>query len=179
MSRRSPVFALAAAGALLLAPSPPEPPTASWGDAVAGAEAAGVDATEWEALMRGSATSGSGKGGLQALLEAPNVDQVVFYKNLNESFAPEPGGEPAISGRRPVDAPACSPGFPLDVLGVGFAPGAVELWKGAARPTIFVSETMLQARLLDADLAAAGVDTFVVVNPGGIGSNMVSLTVTP
>jgi hypothetical protein len=67
------------------AQAPPEGPAG--GDVVLGAEPAGVDAVEWEALSRGSETAGDGAGGLQALLESANVDLVAFYKNLNRSPA--------------------------------------------------------------------------------------------
>ena len=92
MSHRAPIVAGVGVAALLLlapslpSPAPPSPPDAASGDVVAGAEPAGVDATEWEALVRGSATAQQ-KGGLDALLESPNVDQVVLYKNLNRSTA--------------------------------------------------------------------------------------------
>ncbi len=76
---------IAAVAAPSSAQTPPELP--GGGDVVSGAEAPGVDAVEWEALMRGSETAGTGKGGLQTLLESANVDLVAFYKNLNRSLA--------------------------------------------------------------------------------------------
>ena len=98
------VTAVGALGAALLAfvpasaQTPPEGPAG--GDAVPGAEPAGVDAVEWEALSRGSETAGDGAGGLQALLESANLDLVAFYKNLNRSLAADEDDAYHVFARR-------------------------------------------------------------------------------
>lgn len=73
---------------LLQAVSPPEPPPGDVvdGDVGAGAEAPGLNASEWYAAMIGSSTAASPRGALQAVLESPFTDLVYFYKNLNGSL---------------------------------------------------------------------------------------------
>jgi predicted AlkP superfamily pyrophosphatase or phosphodiesterase len=73
---------------LLQAVSPPEPPPGDVvdGDVSAGAEAPGLDESEWYAAMIGSSTAASPRGALQAVLENPFTDLVYFYKNLNGSL---------------------------------------------------------------------------------------------
>jgi len=100
---RARVAAVALIAALVpLAPAaaqtPPEAPAG--GDVVLGAEPAGIDAVEWEALVRGSDTAGTGTGALQALLESPNVDLVAFYKNLNRSLAADQDDAYHVFARR-------------------------------------------------------------------------------
>jgi len=90
-------------------------------------------------------------------------------------FLPDPGGVPTITARSPATAPAGSAGFLLTIHGTGFVPGAVVLWKGSARPTIFVSPEKLQARLSDADLAVPDNPTFQVANPGGTSTKVLFL----
>ena len=82
--RRQPFFRATAwvlAYALAVAPAaiaidPPEPPPgdAVDGDVSAGAEAPGLNASEWYAAMTGSSTSANGRGAVQALLENPFTD---------------------------------------------------------------------------------------------------------
>lgn len=87
--------------ALALAVSAQTPPEgAGGGDVALGAEAPGVDAVEWETLVRGSETAGTGDGGLQALLESPNVDLVAFYKNLNQSLSADEDDAYHVYARR-------------------------------------------------------------------------------
>ena len=68
--------------------NPPEPPPgdAVDGDVSAGAEAAGLNASEWLAAMGGSTTAANPRGAVQALLENPFTDLVYFYKNVNGSL---------------------------------------------------------------------------------------------
>ncbi|MGH7342600.1 MAG: hypothetical protein ACREKH_19110, partial [Candidatus Rokuibacteriota bacterium] len=82
------VFACLLATGLLQAVSPPEPPPGDVvdGDVSAGAEAPGLNESEWHAAMIGSSTAASPRGALQAVLESPFTDLVYFYKNLNGSL---------------------------------------------------------------------------------------------
>jgi hypothetical protein len=56
----------------------------------------------------------------------------------------------------PGFAGAGEPGFTLTVTGAGFSAASTVLWGGAARPTTFVSATMLRADISAADISAAG-----------------------
>lgn len=95
------LIALSLAG-LLHAVTPPEPPPgdAVDGDVAAGAEAPGLNAGEWHAAMVGSATAGSPRGAVQALLENPFTDFVYFYKNLNGSLAADEDDAYHVLARR-------------------------------------------------------------------------------
>jgi predicted AlkP superfamily pyrophosphatase or phosphodiesterase len=85
------------------AATPPEPPTAASGDAIAGAEPAGLNAGEWAVAVQGSSTDATPKGALQALLEKNSVDLVAFYKNLDESVAANADDAYHVLARRPRD----------------------------------------------------------------------------
>jgi len=68
--------------------------------------------------------------------------------------------------------------FNLTVAGTGFVPGAVVRWKGADRPTTFVSNTTLTAAIPAADVATIGTATVAVFNPTPGGGSSAGLSVT-
>ncbi len=82
--------------------TPPEPPpgNAVDGDATPGSEAAGLNASEWQAAMVGSATAAHPRGAVEALLENPFTDLVYFYKNLNGSFTADEDDAYHVYARR-------------------------------------------------------------------------------
>jgi hypothetical protein len=65
-------------------------------------------------------------------------------------------GPPAVGSLSPSSAAAGGGGFTLTVAGTEFRRNAVVLWNGDARPTIWVSETRLQATIGAADIALPG-----------------------
>ncbi|HEU4453409.1 MAG TPA: IPT/TIG domain-containing protein, partial [Longimicrobium sp.] len=107
-------------------------------------------------------------------------------------FSPAPGGGvsgaaelvvanplPAVASLAPVIAVVGSAGAVVTVTGTGFVPASVVRAGGAARPTTFVSPTVLRVELAAADLAAAGQAELTVFNPapGGGVSNAAALAV--
>jgi peptidoglycan/xylan/chitin deacetylase (PgdA/CDA1 family) len=84
---------------------------------------------------------------------------------------------PQISGLAPQFATVGSPAFTLSVSGSNFVSGAKVRWNGSDRTTAFVSATQLQANILAADLAAAGMIPVTVLNPNGAVSNAVNFEV--
>jgi len=95
--------------------TPPEPPPgdAVDGDASAGAEAPGLNASEWRVATVGSATAANPRGAVQALLENPFTDLVYFYKNLNGSLGADEDDAYHVYARRcrvrATLAEACAP----------------------------------------------------------------------
>ena len=66
-------------------------------------------------------------------------------------------------------------GFTLTVTGTGFVSGSVVNWNGTTRTTTYVSSSLLQAKVLAADIRKAHTASITVVNPspGGGASNVV------
>ena len=75
-------------------------------------------------------------------------------------------GQPDVTGIVPSQAAAGDLNFGITVVGSGFAPGATVLWNGDPRDTGFVSQNMLVATVLAADVATPGTAYVTVVNPG-------------
>jgi predicted phage baseplate assembly protein len=73
---------------------------------------------------------------------------------------------PAIVVLAPTSIIAASPAFTVTVTGRDFVPGAEVRWNGTARPTAVASSTELTAAISAADVAAPGVASVTVVNPG-------------
>jgi hypothetical protein len=78
---------------------------------------------------------------------------------------------PYLKALDPTSVVHGSPSFTLNVVGERFAPGAVLLWKGEPRPTVYVSPTLIQATVLGSDVATAGSAAVAVNNPGPGGGN--------
>lgn len=105
--RQSKLAALTLAATLAFGPpvaalAPPEPPPGAPidGDVATGAEAPGLNASEWRAATVGSATAASPRGAVQALLENPFTDLVSFYKNLNGSLVADEDDAYHVYARR-------------------------------------------------------------------------------
>jgi len=71
-------------------------------------------------------------------------------------------------------------GFPLMVAGSAFVPASVVQWNGSARPTTYVSPTLLVANISASDVSVAGTYSVTVNSPGPGGgtSNVVSFPLT-
>ena len=82
---------------------------------------------------------------------------------------------PQLSSLSPANAPAGSGAFTLTVRGANFVPGAEVTWNGAARPTAFVDNSVLQAEIPAGDLARQGAAEVAVNNPPPGGGASVSL----
>lgn len=94
---------------------------------------------------------------------------------------PGPAGSPALTALDPQSILVGAPGFVLTVQGSGFASDASIMWRGAMKPTLFLSSTALQAAIEPADVSEAGVVSVLVVNPGPGGgvSPPMNFTVEP
>ena len=95
--------------------------------------------------------------------------------------SPQPNPTPTISALSPSSIAGGSAAFTMTVTGASFVPGATVNWNGAARPTVFVSSTQLQAQITAGDVFTAGLALVTVTNPapGGGTSNALNFTITP
>ena len=87
---------------------------------------------------------------------------------------------PALVSLAPASAPVGASGARIVAHGSGFVAGTKLRWKGADRPTTFVSAAHLEAEIPASDLAAAGSAAVDVVSPapGGGASSALSFLVT-
>jgi hypothetical protein len=76
---------------------------------------------------------------------------------------------PTIASISPATSVAGGAAFTLSVTGTNFNSNAVVEWDGSPRVTRFTNSTTLTAQILAADIANAGTNSIVVVNPQGIG----------
>jgi hypothetical protein len=85
---------------------------------------------------------------------------------------------PVLSAISPASITVGAGAFNLTVTGTGFVPGAVVRWKGADRPTTFVSNTTLTAAIPAGDVATIGTAPVTVFNPTPGGGSSAGLSVT-
>jgi hypothetical protein len=76
---------------------------------------------------------------------------------------------PTVGSVSPSTSVAGGAGFTLTVTGTNYTQDTVVEWNGGPRVTKFGSTTSLTAQILAADIATAGTDSIVVVNPQGAG----------
>lgn len=76
---------------------------------------------------------------------------------------------PTISSIGPNSALAQEVAFTLTVSGRNFVTASTVMWNGSPRSTLFVSNTMLQARTTPSDIAQAGTASVTVFNPAPAG----------
>jgi trimeric autotransporter adhesin len=133
-----------------------------------------VSATELKAALPAASLSGSSAS-------------LVTIQN------PAPGGGSSAAVTFDVNSPAAvitaisprivPPGTAatITITGTGFESNSVVLWNGSARPTTFMSATILRVALTAADLQIPGLDALTVNNPGpgASTSSAAQLTVTP
>ena len=89
--------------------------------------------------------------------------------------------EPVISALNPESVTAGGSSFTLTVNGSKFSPNAKVRWNGEPRPTVFVSDTRLEAKISASDIAEAGGAKISVdnVNPAGIAESATFLITKP
>ena len=93
----------------------------------------------------------------------------------------------AIPGQNPVPfldyplvpstVPPGGTGFTLTISGAGFPQGAIVNWNGSPRPTTVVSATQVAATISAGDVAQAGTAYATVGAPGGLLSNVQTVSV--
>jgi hypothetical protein len=90
-----------------------------------------------------------------------------------------PPPPPLITDIVPTTATRGGPAFTLTVNGSNFASGSAVQWNGANRPTVFVSNSQLNAQISADDIGVAGTDNVSVANaaPGTGTSNSVQFTI--
>ena len=88
--------------------------------------------------------------------------------------APVAGTLPTIATLNPGSATAGAPAFTLTVNGTNFGTKATVNWNGAAQTanTTFVSASQLTVALPASAIAAAGIVTVTVTNPGTSGTGI-------
>ena len=92
---------------------------------------------------------------------------------------------PIIRTISPPSVAAGGPAFTLSIGGANFVATSVGQVNGANRPTLFLGSTQLQVSILASDIASAGSLSITIFTPivgfpgGGLGSNSLSLTITP
>jgi hypothetical protein len=97
----------------------------------------------------------------------------------SSSSGPQPNPVPAIATINPTTAVRGGPSFTLTVNGSNLLSTSSVQWNGQSRPTIFLSNTQLQAQILLDDISVAGTDAVTVFNPapGGGTSNSASFSI--
>jgi hypothetical protein len=86
---------------------------------------------------------------------------------------------PTVTGLSQTSASSGGPTFTLTVSGVGFVPGAVVYFGGAAMSTIYVNSTTLTATVLSTSIASAGTPSVIVHAGGAISVAGITFTITP
>ena len=81
------------------------------------------------------------------------------------------GTQPWISILSPNWVRPGSEGTTILINGYDFEPGAKVLWRGQLRPANFLSDQTMSLDLSAADLAAEGIFSVEIQNPGSIPSN--------
>jgi hypothetical protein len=85
---------------------------------------------------------------------------------------------PVVTSLSPANIVAGSAAFELTVNGSDFLPFATVQWNGVARPTTFVSGSVMRAAIAAADVATAGTAQVTVVNPSPGGGSSAALIFT-
>ncbi len=99
----------------------------------------------------------------------------------NSSSGSSSNAAPVLSSLSPSAATAGSPGLTLTGTGSNFVQGSEIEWNGVAIPTLYVSQTTLQASLTAAQLSAGTTVSVSVVNPasaGGATSNVLQFVIS-
>jgi hypothetical protein len=88
------------------------------------------------------------------------------------------GYPPILGGLDPSYAVAGGPGFVLTAIGTNFESDSIIQWNGNNRTTTFVSNSQLNADILESDIAAEGTANVTVFTPGFGNSNPNVFTIT-
>ena len=76
---------------------------------------------------------------------------------------------PTVTSVSPSSTAAGGPAFTLTVTGTNYTQDTVVEWNGSPRSTKFTNITTLAVQILATDIATAGTNSIVVVNPQGVG----------
>jgi uncharacterized protein YjdB len=114
---------------------------------------------------------GSGHAVIRATVDGISADVPVAVAGLNPV--------PVLTAVNPQAIETTTPVAVLTVLGERFAPGAVILWDGVARPAMYVGPTELRLVLGASDIQSVGMRQLAVRNPapGGGESDVLPVTV--
>jgi hypothetical protein len=93
-----------------------------------------------------------------------NTNDLVLLRSSQTQPSVGPNPIPVATSAIPA-VKAGNGNFQLTVEGSGFVPGAVVLWNGASRTTLFQSDNVLIADIPASDVAAAGTAAVTVFNP--------------
>ncbi len=134
-----------------------------------------VDSTSLETTIFASDVANSGTLQIGVVNPQPNggSSNIVSFNVKNPA--------PSTASLTPVAFTAGGSPATLTVTGAGFVPDSVVNINGAPRTTTFVNSTQVLASLTSGDLAAAGINQVLVVNPvpGGGTSNVQTFAVNP
>jgi hypothetical protein len=89
------------------------------------------------------------------------------------------GFPPMLGGLDPGSAEAGGPGFVLTAIGTFFEGDSIVQWNGNNRTTTFVSDSQLNADILESDIAAEGTANVTVFTPGFGNSDPRVFYITP
>jgi outer membrane protein assembly factor BamB len=92
-------------------------------------------------------------------------------------FSVMPPAALSLTRVSPTRVATGAPGFVITAIGTGFNTSSIVQWNGAARPTTFVSSTVLTAQIAAADIATTGTNAVTVLNAGGLGTVSAAMSV--
>jgi CSLREA domain-containing protein len=112
-------------------------------------------------------------GGARGVVAHPSGKAVYATGYLDDAVVTLLVGNPrpVLNTLAPASRIAGSGAFTLTVNGAGFTPDSVVRYNGASRPTIFLNETQLVAKLTSADVSAVGSVVISVNTPAPGGGN--------
>jgi Beta-propeller repeat/IPT/TIG domain len=128
------------------------------------------------AYITGATQSGEGVG--FPVLGGPDLTYNGYeFDGFVAKISPYDVSDPNMMTLVPPDARAGDPAFTLHVTGSSFADGAVVMWGGSDRPTLYLSEQELDADVGAVDLMAVKPVLITVRNPDGGVSNALEFSV--
>ena len=115
----------------------------------------------------------------KALLAAAAVILLVWRVGASRGTSGAVSPAPTLTSIEPVSAIAGAPGFIMTVRGANFAGDSVIRWNGLGRSTTFTDANVMRAWIKKADIAAGGIVSVTVFEPGALGriSNPLPFTI--
>ncbi len=127
-----------------------------------------VNATQMRARVASLSMGAPGNKDITVWIPAPGgSSNAIPFVVLNAGEVPAP----SVLGVDVLGATAGAGPININVNGMNFVSGAQVLWNGSARPTTFVSSTLLNATLTAEDMAWPGASAVTVQNPGALAAN--------
>jgi alpha-D-ribose 1-methylphosphonate 5-triphosphate synthase subunit PhnH len=128
-------------------------------------------AVSWYDPLAGTYTDDAQRvgGGIQSFASPLASAMVVLKIARLDGVVVNPA--PTATGLSPSDAVVGGAAFTLTVSGSNFLEESVVRWNGTARPTTFVSDTLVTAAIGVTDIATMGSAAVTVFNPGPGGGN--------